>query len=238
MKKIIFLAWIVSTTLVSCAQKTIVNDENAQPRTLQSSFHAIKVSGGIDVYLSQYQRESLAVSASNDKYLDDIKTEVDNGVLKIYYEGPSGWNMGNKKLKVYVSFKKLDHIQASGACDVTAAGNISVPVLRLELSGASNFKGALFTTDLTLKLSGASDVKITGTTTNIGIETSGASDVKAYELVAENCTAKASGASDINITVNKEMTIIASGASDVFYKGTCVVRSVSSSGASTVSRRD
>jgi hypothetical protein len=238
MKKIIFLACIISTSLFSCAQKTIVKDANAEPRTLQASFHAIKVSGGIDLYLSQYETESIAVSAAEDKYIDAIKTVVENGVLKIYYEGTSGWNMGNRKMKAYVSFKNLNQVQASGASDVTVAGSISVPVLRLDLSGASDFKGALNITDLTLKISGASDVKVNGSATNIIIESSGASDVKAYDLITENCTAKASGASDINITVNKEMNVTASGASDVFYKGTCVIKSISSSGASTVSRKD
>lgn len=238
MKKIILLACIISSTILVSAQKTIVKDANAEPRTINASFHAIKVSGGIDVFLSQYQTESVAVSAAEDKYIDAIKTVVENGVLKIYTEGMSGWNTGNRKMKVYISFKNLDQLQANGASDVTVAGNISVPALRLDLSGASNFKGALFVTDLTLKLSGASDVKLNGTATNVEIESSGASDVKAYDLVAENCTAKASGASDINITVNKEMNVTASGASDVFYKGTCTIKSIKSSGASTVSRRD
>jgi len=238
MKKIFFLAWIMSTTLFSCAQKTIVNDDNAQPRTINASFHAIKVSGGIDVFLSQYQTESVAVSASEDKYIDAIKTVVENGVLKIYNQGSSGWNFGNKNLKVYVSFKNLDLLQATGASEVIAAGNITVPVLKLDLSGASNFKGTLYIADLTLKLSGASDVKINGNATNVFIESSGASDVKAYGLIVENCTAKASGASDINITVNKEMIVTASGASDVFYKGNCAIKSISSSGASTISKKN
>ena len=105
------------------------------------------------------------------------------------------------------------------------------------MSGASDFKGAVDVTNLSLVLSGASDAKISGTAVSIKIESSGASDVKGYDLIAENCTVKASGASDVNITVNKEMNVTASGASDIFYKGNCVIKEIRSSGASTVAKK-
>jgi len=237
MKKVLLAACILICAVAASAQKTIVKDDNAVARTLNESFHAIKISGGIDLYLSQYETESIAVSASEEKYRENIKTVVENGVLRIYYDNKSGWSNGNKKLKAYVSFKTLNHLQASGACDVQVAGTIQVPSLSMEMSGASDFKGALAVTNLSLDLSGASDVKITGTATEVNIESSGASDVKAYDLIADICHAKASGASDINITVNKEMTANASGASDIFYKGSCTVKEVHSSGASTIAKK-
>ena len=48
--------------------------------------------------------------------------------------------------------------------------------------------------------------------------------------------ASASGASDIKITVNKELSAHASGASDVRYKGNGVIRDLKSSGSSSVSK--
>ncbi len=237
MKKLCFIIMAILIYSISNAQKTIVNDANAVVRSLNESFHAIKISGGIDLYLSQYETESIAVSASEDKFKNDIKTVVENGVLKIYFEG-NKWNGGkNKKLKVYVSFKNLDRLQASGACDVQVAGNITAPDLSVSMSGSSDFKGAVSVNKLSLDLSGASDAKISGTAATINIESSGASDVKGYELITENCTVRASGASDVNITVNKEMTVNASGASDIFYKGNCVIKEIHSSGASTVAKK-
>ena len=237
MKKVLFIIMALLTYSVSNAQKTIVNDPNAEVRSINASFNAIKISGGINLYLSQYETESIAVSASEDKYKNDIKTVVENGVLRIYYDGNNWSGSGNKKLKVYVSFKNLDRLQASGACDVHVAGNITVPDFSISMSGASSFKGAVFVTNLSLDLSGASDAKISGAAVSIKIESSGASDVKGYDLITENCTVKASGASDVNITVNKEMNVTASGASDIFYKGNCVIKEIRSSGASTIARK-
>ena len=88
-----------------------------------------------------------------------------------------------------------------------------------------------------MNLSGASDVSISGTASVVNIESSGASDVKAFDLVTDMCTAKASGASDVNITVNKELNAHASGASDIYYKGSAVIKDMQSSGASNVGRK-
>ena len=224
--------------IAAIAQKTFVNDANAEVRNISGGFSNITVSGGIDLFLSQYDQVSVAVSASSPEIIQNIKTVVENNTLRIYYDGGKGWNSGNKKMKVYASFKTLDKLTASGACDVEVAGAIESSSLKLNMSGASNFKGAVKVDNLDLELSGASDVKINGTSKTLSIQSSGASDVKAYDLIAEVCNAKASGASDINITVNKELNASASGASDIYYKGNAVIKEMHSSGASSIVKKN
>ncbi len=237
MKPVILSLACFIASLNMVAQKALVNDPNAEQRTLNSSFNAIKVSGGIDLYLSQYETESIAVSASEEKYKEHIKTVVTNNTLMIYYDGGSNWGGGNKKMKVYVSFKNLEKLHASGASDVQVAGTINSNNLLIEMSGASDFKGAVKVGNLTIDLSGASDATISGGAGTVSIQSSGASDVKGYDLVADVCNAKASGASDIHITVNKEISANASGASDVSYKGDGVIKEQHTSGASSIGRK-
>lgn len=220
------------------AQKDIVVDPNAEERKISGSFNAIKVSGAIDVFLSQSDNEAIAVSAAEDRFKEGIKTIVENGKLKIYYDGEKNRSFKNMKLKVFISFTKCNDIVSSGASDITVIGMLKTDSLSIVLSGASDFKGAVKCNSLKMNLSGASDVKIEGTANTVKIESSGASDVKGYDLVTENCTAKASGASDINITVNKELNAQASGASDIFYKGTALIKNMHNSGASTVARKN
>ncbi|MFM2358557.1 MAG: hypothetical protein RLY16_550 [Bacteroidota bacterium] len=238
MKKYLLIALCFATVLVARAQKVLVNDPNAVLRSVNQSFHSIKVSGGIDLYLSQHDDETIAVSAKSTEDIDNIKTEISGGQLNIYYDGSRGWSTGNKKMKVYVSFKKLDYLKASGASDVQVAGSIQGELLQIELSGASALKTGVQVQKLDINLSGASDVKLSGTATNFKIESSGASDVKAFDLVVETCYAKASGASDININVTKSLEAHASGASDIHYKGGANITNIQSSGASSVGRRD
>jgi Putative auto-transporter adhesin, head GIN domain len=237
MKKIIASLFIVCFALIATAQKEIVNDPNAEVREITKSFNSIKISSGIDLFLSQSDNEAVAVSASENKYKEEIKTVVENNTLRIYYFGSRNWNKDKKKLRVYVSFKNLESIDASAACDVQVAGVIKVPSLLINMSGASGFKGAVDVTNLKIDLSGASDVTIKGIAASVRIESSGASDVSGYDLITDFCTAKVSGASDVNITVNKELNASASGASDISYKGDAVIKDKHTSGASSVGKK-
>ncbi len=80
-------------------------------------------------------------------------------------------------------------------------------------------------------------MNLTGTAEKLSIEANGASSFKGFDFAANYCDAHASGASDITITVNKELSARATGASDVHYKGNGVIRDIKTSGASSVSKR-
>lgn len=239
MKKLFSLLLFVAFSIAATAQK-IVNDANAEKRNV-SGYHAIEVSGGIDLYLSQGD-ESVAVSASETKFRDRIKTVVENGVLKIYYEKNEksninidvSWN--NRKLKAYVSFKNLDALEGSGGSDILVDGSIKVSTLALDISGGSDFEGKVDATDLKVNASGGSDVNISGSVKNLNIDASGGSDFKGYELAADICNLDASGGSDIYVTVNKELTADASGGSDIHYKGSGTIKEVKSSGSSSIKK--
>lgn len=233
MKKV-FLLLIMALPLAMMAQK-VITDENAQPRQV-GRFHAIRVSNAIDLYLSQSDEEALAVSAIKPEFRDRIKTVVEDGVLKISYDDDGKWWKGSKKLKVYVSFKNIDKLTANGASDVVVTGTIKANDMVLSMGGASDFKGAIEANSLDVSLSGASDAVVHGKVTVLKVDANGASDFKGYDLIVDNCDADASGASDIKITVNKELNVRASGASGVHYKGDGVIRDLRSSGASSVRR--
>lgn len=218
------------------AQKTVIHDPNAQVRPVKG-YHGIEVSDAIDLYLSQGDEEVVAVSAQDIKWRDRIRTEVVDGILKISVTGKL-LSLGNRKLKAYVSFNKLDRLAASGASDIYVDGVIGGDKLSISLSGASDFKGAIRVGELQLDQSGASDAHITGTVSGLAtISSAGASDVKGYDLVVQDCNAHATGASDIRVTVNRELNAHATGASSVYYRGAGVVRESHASGASSVSKK-
>lgn len=228
---------IISGLLVKSQEKVIINDPNAQVRNV-SGFNEISVSGGIDLYLSADDKETVVVSANDNRYRDRIITRVVNNRLEIYFDnkGYVRWP-DNMKMKAYVSFRSLQKLKASGSSDVFVNGIIKSDKLELSLSGSSDFKGAVQVNDMVLNQSGSSDSRISGSAGSIKIDVSGASDVKAYEMVVDDCELEASGASDIQITVNKTLSARASGASDINYKGSGVIKVVKSSGASSVSKR-
>ncbi len=235
MKPILF--FLFGLFAITSNAQTIINDKNVEVRNV-SSFSAIKVSGGIDVYLSQSNEDAVAVSASDEKYRDEIKTEVKDGILNIYFDNNSFRFNSRRDLRAYVSFKTLESIEGSGASDFIVNGNFSGNSIKIKLGGACDMKGTVNFTNAELDLNGASTMKISGKIENLKIEASGASDIKNYDLVTDNCIAQLSGASDVKITVNQSISAKASGASTFDYKGNPERREVSSSGASNISNRN
>lgn len=236
MKKFLCAISLLCATVSLSAQNQLVFDENAEVRQLNQAFSAITIGGGIDLYLSQSDEPAVAVSASDAKYNSNIKTVLDGNTLRVYYEGDKRWSR-NRKLIVYVATKNLDKLEAMGASDIKVAGVLRTNALQLTLSGASEFQGTIAVEKLELQLSGASDANIAGSVGILHVESSGASDVDGYDLVSENCTVKASGASDINLTVKKTLNAHASGASHIFYKGSPKVEAAETQGASNISRK-
>jgi len=203
MKRIILFASLFAGITLS-AQKT-VRDNNAVTRNAKG-FHAIEISDGIDLYLSQSNEEAVAVSASGAEYRDKIKVEVVGGTLKIYYERDRGsWsvNWGNRKLKAYVSVKTIDNLHASGGADVFIDNELNVPAMSMHLSGGSDLRGKLNVKEFNLTASGGSDAYISGRADQVKIEASGGSDVHGYDLITNTCTIHSSGGSDVHITANK-----------------------------------
>ena len=244
------------------AAQNVVYDANAQVRQV-GHFTKIRVSSAISLYLSQGKQEAVAVSAGDDKYTVRIKTEVRDGVLKIFVENGAwnNWNWGNRSLKAYVTITDIEGLDISGASTVKVADGLNVNnfdlqlsgastlkiegginssnggSMNMEISGASNMTTALKAGDIKFNLTGASQANVEGTATGLNVEASGASDFKGFGLAIENARVDASGASTVNITVTKKLDAQASGASSVGYKGDAVITNLDVSGASNVKKR-
>lgn len=221
-------------SLLAFSQEKAIYDANVEKREV-GGFQAIRVSDGIDVYLSQSTEEGVAVSAADIGDRNRIKTIVEGGELKIYLD--KGWNWRNKRLTAYVAVKSISKLRAAGGSDIIIKGKLTCDKLELSLSGGSDFNGEMAVTDLKVNQSGGSDVHIKGSAVNVKVDASGGSDFKGYDLNAEYAILQVSGGSDATITVNKEMAAEASGGSDVNYKGNPVIKYKSASGGGSISKR-
>jgi hypothetical protein len=216
-----------------------VHDANAEVRNV-SGFKGVSVSSAIDLYISQGSTDAVAVSASDTKVRDKIITEIKDGILHIYVDNKLfDWKnfSGDKKMKAYVTIREINRLQASGASDVKVSGTLKTDNLKLHLSGASDFEGAVEAKSIQVEGSGASDIKISGSADQANIEMSGASDFKGYDFKVDYCKVEISGAGDMQITVNKELDAQASGASSIKYKGEAMVKRSSTSGAASIKKK-
>ncbi|MEY4049351.1 MAG: hypothetical protein RL262_185 [Bacteroidota bacterium] len=194
------------------------------------------------------------VSASNNEIRDHIITEVVGGTLIIRLGDNGTWfswkKWGNYKTKAYVSIKDIDALTASGASNVHLVNTIESPKMRIKLSGASDFKGNIKAGTLMYQLTGASDYKgevtannididgsgasnieLTGNVDDLAVEVSGASNAKLFNLTAKGAILRASGASNIGVTVTEILRANSSGASDINYKGNPNVKESNTSGS-------
>lgn len=237
---LLFIALVFAGSLLQAQDLMVVNDKNAEVRTINGSFHGIKVSHAIQVFVKQGNDEAVVVSAVDEKWRNRIKVEVKDGILRIWFDNDGvrwNWNMGDKKLRAYVSVKNLDMIDASGASDVKIDGLLKGNQLNVKLSGASSLKGELSYSKMKVEQSGASGSNVSGRVNELVINSSGASDFKGFDLTSDYCIAEASGASDIKVTVTKDLKVEATGASDIDYRGGAVISSFKSTGASSVRKR-
>ncbi len=216
---------IITLLLTGCAfagtyaQNEIVVDPNASVRTIATGFTQIKVSHSIKLVLSQSEEVSLAVSAEDDKYKSYIKTEVSGNTLRISLDNDHWSGSKNRRFTVYLSFKDLEKLEISGAAQVLVAGTLKLSNLGVEMSGATVLNAKMEVQNLTLNMSGATKSRVSGNAGTANIECSGASDISAYGLQIQNCSASASGASDMQLQVIKSLNATASGASRIYYKG-------------------
>jgi hypothetical protein len=232
----IISAFLLCTFAAKAQEKITITDRLAEKRVVDN-FSTIAVSGGIQLFLTQDDKEDVVVSAKDEESRNRIMTKVVGNRLEIYFDSKTWIRMPDLRLKAYVSFKKLTEITGSGSSSIIITGLLKASDLDIQMSGASNLTGKIdVANNLTLAVKGSSRVTLNGKTSIAHIEASGASAIKALDLAIDKCNAKASGASDINITVNKEMTVEASGASSVKYKGDGMIKDIKSNGASSVKK--
>jgi hypothetical protein len=241
MKKLFLMLGIAAISNFAICQdevKNIVADANAEVRKV-GDFHGIDVSNAISVYLSQGSENAVAVSCEDASQNDRITTAVKNGILIIRLENGSwnGWSWKEKRIRAYITVKDIDYIQSSGACSIKLTEAFKVSKLKIDINGASTFKGSVTASEIVLDASGASSVTIEGTTKTLKVDASGASSIKAYDLQSDDCDAEASGASSIGINAQNKLKAEASGASSIRYKGEPKNKDCNASGASSVKAR-
>ena len=120
---------------------------------------------------------------------------------------------GKNEIKTENFFLKLSgasHLEM----DINASGSVEA-----DLSGASHASLKLVAETVDADLSGESNISLIGKTKKQKVTTSGASSYKAYDLLSKDVVVQASGASNIQLTVDDTISGFASGASNIKYKG-------------------
>jgi hypothetical protein len=194
--------------------QTIVHTDHASTRTV-GSFHGVSVSAGIQVQLTKDAKEAVVVTADKKEAADNIKTEVADGILRIYRDDTwKFWKTFHGNIKVYVSYKQIDALKAS--------------------SGSSITSDDLKTEKLTAEASSGAEINLTGSADELTVDCSSGSSFKGYDFVAKNCKARASSGAGIKLTVKNELSAHASSGGEIKYKGEGLMRDINVSSGGEV----
>lgn len=198
-------------------------------RNISSDFSTIKVSQGLDLYITQSNDVSLSIEADENLH-ELIMTEVENGVLKIYVT-ENIRRAASKKIILNVA--DFSAIKATSGSDVYSTNTIEVDDLELNTTSGADMKLTVNTKQLVCKATSGSELKLKGKTKTLNASATSGSDIDARSLSAETSDVKATSGADISVNTSKELTARATSGGDIRYSGNPekVNKSDSSSGS-------
>ncbi len=234
MNKILFFLII---TVVGLNTATAAGTSDKTENRNLKNFNEIRVSAGIELFLSMGDKESVKVVADAD-VIDDIKTEVQNGVLRIYVKQKSWLTRGfNKTMKAYVTVKELQRIDASSGSHVKSENALKGEQLEVKTSSGSQLDLQLVYKNVNLDASSGAISHLSGKSKTLITEASSGSNIDTRELEAAICKANASSGSNISVNVSDEFYANASSGGNIRYTGSPSVKDTNESSGGNITRK-
>jgi hypothetical protein len=230
----VFTILLVSAVTSAQIWESVRGNHNVvkKERKVQS-FKGVKVSSGIDVYLSQGSSERVVVEADENLH-EYIRTEVSNGVLKVYSDA----NIRDAERKrVYVTTREIDYIGTSSAGDVIGETPVKADKLDLSASSAGDIDLEVTADEINVDISSSGNVSLKGSSRKLDASLSSAGDLNANDLEVKEADISASSAGDAEVNVTDKITARASSAGDITYTGNPKYIDAHSSSAGGVHRR-
>lgn len=197
------------------------------------NFASIKLTSTADLIISQ--GPSSVVVETDENIIDQIKTTVENGVLKIWYKG-KGYRSVHGPV-VYVTVPSLDKILSLGAGDITFTDVFKTNNLYLSINGSGDVEGNFEVENFELKVNGSGDCDINGIMGMFKVTIAGSGDVNAEGLKLNECFVKNMGSGDLSLKGKANtLTVSQLGSGDLdASRLTAVNAKVSNSGSSDIS---
>lgn len=200
------------------------------------SFTGLDASSAFTIELKKGPTPSVVIECE-PQYLPHIRTEVANGVLKLYYHNNDVIRVRTRTpFKAYITTSELDYLDLSGACTLTSSDLFTPARFKVDLSGASKVTGLrIDTKDASIETSGAANLSMEIHCDRASCDISGASK-NSINGVIKQIDIDISGASKASYSLKSErMTIEASSGSTVTLEGEANQTKISLSSAATLS---
>ena len=194
-----------------------------------ASFHALSLSGGLDVTVRKGSKPALKLTGDADD-LAKIQSTVKSGTLVV---GPKqgAWHVG--KVSAEVTVTALDSLDASGGVVVRGAG-LEGSKCSLESSGGVQLELEGVTCDaLAVEASGGAGVKLSGTAKALDSDASGGVQLDTRALAVSQAKIRVAGLSG-GLSVADAIDADLSGGVQLKVKGHPKVARADTSGAAKI----
>jgi len=193
-----------------------------------------KVEIGSSFPFEVVQSDSYAVSITAPETLfSHVQVSKDGDTLRVFQTA----GMPPMGTHVKIAMPDLVAAKLSGSVKGSIKGFSSTHDFNLNVSGASNVSGSIVAGDAAMQVSGASKVQLEGSAKNIVVDVSGASTFNLSGFAVNDVKIVVSGSSNAAINVMGRLDADLSGASKLSYTGEPTMGDISTSGASTISKK-
>jgi len=202
-------------------------------RSITEDFNTIKVSRGLNVYITQGNSQKLTVEADENLH-DIIITEIAGNTLTVTTDKSIGKAAAKK---VYITLKNIEYIKSSSGSNVMSTNVISTHELKLESSSGSDIELEVDVETLDCQSSSGGNVVLKGRTDNFYAEASSGSDIKAKNLKTVSAQAKASSGANIALNATEKLSAKASSGADIKYYGNPKIIEINNSVSGSIRKR-
>lgn len=208
--------------LLSGPGRLVAQDLTLTPAV--SGFSTLKVSSGVQVFLTQGDTESVRIQAKGFAK-NDIIAEVDGGELKlsIRLQGWLGNNRANRNtgryVKAYLTARQLTDITVASGAQLTGESPFKATKLGVHSKSGAEISLRVVATDVDISAGAGANADVSGEAQTVTAMASGGATLRAGELRAKTCQAEATSGADVRVFADNELFLKASTGGSIHHSG-------------------
>ena len=227
-----YLIFILSTALFcSCDNIHGSGHIQTEKRTVDR-FDGVQASGSMDIEVTNGDNVSVEVEA-DDNALQYIVTEVEGGLLDVYFK--PNMSFSNVHAKIYVTAPGLKRLFVKGSGNITSKNGIqNNSSITTRISGSGDITATVNAPDVKAEISGSGNLSLQGRCKNFEGSISGSGDLKCSDLLSENVEVSIFGSGNAHVYASVRLKASTTGSGDIYYRGNPSSPEISKTGSGNV----
>lgn len=187
-----------------------------------SPFFELDVKGVFSVLLTQGNKEEVKIEA-DDNLQSLFEVKNDGSKLLVSMKNNSNFN-SKKKLKVYITFKKLKSMELKTVGDISSESNLNFDDLKISNKSVGSIDLKMTAQNIDIDNKSVGSVKLNGKAENAVIRNKGVGSVQAASFAVQKMDIDNSGVGSAEVNAAKEIIVKDSFLGKVTNKGAAPVK--------------